>query len=62
MVCFSGLSRGWCVKGRFEVRERELKLGCHVPVGVLKSSHEDHVDISTVQQTLVIMDSFKRRT
>jgi hypothetical protein len=35
---------GWCAKGRLEVRERELKLRCHVPVGVLKSSHADHVD------------------
>jgi len=34
----------------------------HVPVGVLKSSYEDHVDASSVQQTLVMRDSFTMRT
>lgn len=38
------LPSGWCTKGRLEVRERQLKLRCHVPVGALKFSHEDHVD------------------
>jgi hypothetical protein len=47
-----------CAKGRLEVRERELKLGCHVPVGVLKFSYEKHVDYPSVQQTLVTKDSF----
>jgi len=48
----------WCAKGRLEVRERELNMGRHVPVGVLKFSCENHVDNSSVQQTLVIKDSF----
>ncbi|KAH8731261.1 hypothetical protein GQ44DRAFT_382730 [Phaeosphaeriaceae sp. PMI808] len=42
---FGGRLRGRCAKDRLEVRERELKLMCHVPVGALKFSHEDHVDI-----------------
>jgi hypothetical protein len=47
------------VKGRFEVRERELEMEFHVPIGALKFSYEDHVDASSVQQTLATLDSFK---
>lgn len=47
-----------CAKGRLEVRECELKLGCHVPVGVLESLQKDHVDYPSVQQTLAILDNF----
>jgi hypothetical protein len=61
-VCFCGLSCRWCAKGRLEVRERKLEMGWHVPVGALKFSPEDHVAISSVQQTLVNMDSFTTNT
>jgi len=44
LVRFGGRLRGWCAKGRLEVRERELELKRHVPVGALKFSYEDHVD------------------
>jgi hypothetical protein len=46
-------------KGRIEVREAaSFELRFHVPVGVLKFSSENHVDSSTVQQTLAKTDSF----
>lgn len=35
-----------------------LKSVCHAPVGVLKFSYENHVDISSVQQTLVLLGNF----
>jgi len=62
LLCFSvrcdDLTRTWRAKGRIEVRERKLKLRRHVPVRALKPSVEGHVDASSVQQTLVSLDSF----
>lgn len=59
-VYVSESPRGRCAKGRIEVREHQLELRCHVPVGVLKFSKQNHVGTSSVQQTLDIMDSFTK--
>jgi hypothetical protein len=35
---------------------------CHVSIGPLKFSYENHVDTSSVQQTLVTPDTFEMGT